>query len=146
MSSRRAYFNTIIVVTCISLLTAIVTDLFLVQPLIWNRIGLQKSYNTGIAFSISLGPLQHWWITLALMLIAFTAFKQAKGTYEQIAFGFIVGGGLANMLDRLPDGQVTDMLRVGNFPIFNIADVCINIGAALLIIASVRELLLRKVK
>lgn len=146
MSSRRAYGTTIFIVTVVSLLSAIITDLLLVNPLLWNDIGLQKSYNTGIAFSLSLGPLQSWWILLALALIAFTAFKQAKGTYEQIAFGFVVGGGLANILDRLPDGRVTDMLRIGSFPIFNVADVCINIGAALLIIASVRELAVRKRK
>jgi lipoprotein signal peptidase len=137
MRSKCTYITTVICVTIVSLLSALCTDAYLMHAYLWRGIGLQKSYNTGIAFSIDLGPLQSVIIIGALITIAVVAYKQAAARYEQIAFGLIVGGGLANIVDRIPDGRVTDMFKVVDFPIFNVADVCINIGVFVLIIASV---------
>jgi signal peptidase II len=57
-------------------------------------------------------------------------------------FGFslslIIGGAIGNMIDRLfaPNGYVTDFIEFAfmDFPIFNVADICICIGAVLLFI------------
>ena len=52
--------------------------------------------------------------------------------YEYVCFGFIVGGGLSNVLDRLIYGSVIDFIDVQNIPlwnyIFNTADLMIHIG------------------
>ncbi|NER00514.1 MAG: signal peptidase II, partial [Cyanothece sp. SIO2G6] len=60
---------------------------------------------------------------------------------EQIGFGCILGGALGNGLDRFANGAVVDFfdLRFINFPIFNIADVAINIGIICLIVAAFRQ-------
>ena len=54
-----------------------------------------------------------------------------------VAGVLILAGGIGNMIDRLAYGYVVDFLYVKliNFPIFNFADCCVVIGAALLLVA-----------
>ena len=63
----------------------------------------------------------------------------SRGKLNAAAFGLIIGGALANIADRLPDGLVTDYIQVGTFPVFNLADSCITVGAVLLIFEMVRR-------
>ena len=53
----------------------------------------------------------------------------------QAAMGLLAAGALGNLFDRLAWGKVTDMFyfRAINFPVFNVADACITVAAALLI-------------
>ena len=104
--------------------------------------GLQRSFNEGIAFGVDLGTYQEAIIIIALIIIGFVSFRSAKRVLEEVGFGLILGGGLANIIDRAIDGYVTDMIQVGGFPIFNLADVCINVGIGLLLI----DLVLNRVK
>jgi signal peptidase II len=46
-----------------------------------------------------------------------------------------LGGALGNLADRLIQATVTDFIAVGHFPVFNVADACISIGVALLVIS-----------
>jgi len=41
---------------------------------------------------------------------------------------------VGNLIDRVTVGHVTDFISVGNFPVFNIADSCITVGAIIMII------------
>ena len=118
-----------------------VVDQFLSEriAILGSFAGLVRSYNTGIAFSLSLGPLQNLLIVAVLIVVAVVAFRTAKTLFDQIGFGLIVGGGLANVIDRLLDGRVTDFFQVGTFPIFNLADACINVGIACLLFAALRK-------
>ena len=52
----------------------------------------------------------------------------------RLAMGMQMGGALGNLIDRLQFGHVTDFISIGNFPIFNIADSSISVGAAVLIL------------
>jgi signal peptidase II len=63
-----------------------------------------------------------------------------RDRWEQVGYGLILSGALGNGVDRLFAGEVIDFLdfRLIRFPIFNIADVCINIGIICLLIASIR--------
>ena len=120
----------------VSIALAQITHIWLADriPVLGSFLGLQKSYNSGIAFSMDLGPYQDLIIIAALIIVAVVAVRTAQTRMEQIGFGCILGGGLANVVDRALDGVVTDMIQVGSFPIFNVADVCINIGVGLLIV------------
>jgi signal peptidase II len=57
--------------------------------------------------------------------------------WEQIGYGLILGGALGNGIDRFVSGHVVDFLdfRLIQFPVFNLADVSINIGIVCLLIA-----------
>lgn len=136
---KRHLLQTTLLSFTLSLAAAFATDTWLNQSYLWNNIGLQKAYNTGIAFSINLGTFQTPIILIALGLLAWVAFKQSKHVLEHIGYGLILGGGLANVVDRLLDGKVTDMFRAGSFPIFNVADSCINVGVALLIVHMISQ-------
>ena len=128
------------IISClVSILSAYAVDMWLPEriAIIGSFLGLQRSMNEGIAFGLHLGPYQDGIILLAVLIIIIIAFRSAVRITERIGFGLILGGGIANILDRLIDGTVTDMIQVGTFPIFNVADICINIGVALLLIEMV---------
>jgi len=59
-------------------------------------------------------------------------------TFEQLGYSFILGGALGNGIDRFVSGSVVDFLdfRLIQFPVFNLADVFINVGIICLLIAS----------
>ena len=99
--------------------------------------------NTGAAFSLfSQGGGWLRWLSLAvsLGLIALACFGPALNRFEQLGYGFILGGALGNGIDRFAAGYVVDFLdfRLIKFPVFNLADVFINVGIACLLIASFR--------
>ena len=54
--------------------------------------------------------------------------------FLRIALSLQFGGSIGNLIDRLTVGHVTDFISVGNFPVFNIADSCITVGAVIMII------------
>ncbi len=98
---------------------------------------LRMAWNTGISFSLfdSGTPL-----TIAMLLIVQSLIMAAVIWYMwqmdrrwmQAACGFIIGGGLGNIIDRVTMGAVADFLHFywgdWHFPTFNIADTCITIG------------------
>ena len=97
--------------------------------------------NTGAAFSFFRGQVEILrWISLivSLLLIVFVWFTPRLTLLEQLGYGFILSGAIGNGIDRFLFGYVVDFLdfRLINFPIFNLADVFINIGVILLLIAS----------
>lgn len=108
----------------------------LTQPVtLMDGVSLRLSQNSGIAFSLSIpSPWEEVLIITALAVVGVFAFRSARNTLTSVGFGLIIGGAIANLLDRLPDGFVTDYFSVGTFPIFNAADSCITVGAALLFI------------
>jgi len=55
--------------------------------------------------------------------------------WMKLAMGMQLGGALGNVVDRLTQqGQVTDFISVGNFPVFNVADASISVGVAILLL------------
>jgi signal peptidase II len=109
--------------------------------IIGNSVGLQLAHNDGVAFSLRLGDmLQLPLILLALVFVVYLALHSERTRMNHIGFGLILGGALGNVVDRIPDGLVTDFVRVGSFPVFNVADACITIGVILLLL----EMLLQR--
>jgi signal peptidase II len=102
-------------------------------------------HNYGAAFSIlyDAGGWQRYFLSaLALIVSAVIVWWLRQSTKQQVllpvAFSFILGGALGNVLDRILHGYVIDFLDFyyGSYhwPAFNVADSAIFIGAALLII------------
>src|SRR4026208_1895303 len=104
--------------------------------------------NTGAAWSMFRGNNAILALTaLAALIILFLSRHHfdLHTLGGQIALGFIFGGILGNLLDRIPVGRVIDFLRFyvirrngeeAGFPAFNIADSAICIGVGLLFILS----------
>ena len=101
--------------------------------------------NTGAAFSIFKDNTTLLIVVSIIMIIVLDRFIKAEKNLTNLnvfAFGLIMGGILGNFGDRLFLGYVRVFLKFNifgyNFPIFNIADICIVIGVFLLIICMIR--------
>ena len=99
--------------------------------------------NTGAAFSFFSNGV-HWlrWLSLGVSigLMIFAWFSPRMPLTEQMGYGFILAGALGNGIDRFLFGYVVDFLdfRLIQFPVFNLADVFINVGIIFILLASFR--------
>jgi len=99
-------------------------------------IDLQLAYNRGIAFSaFESAPLA---LILAVtgtvtVVLGIAAWRHA---IPALPAGFMLGGALGNVVDRIEAGSVVDLLHTGWWPTFNLADVSLNIGIGLLLLTS----------
>ncbi len=94
---------------------------------------LQLAYNSGVAFSMGdqLPVVVVVAVTAAIAVaLAAYAWRRAPhaGWVERIAGGAVIGGALANVVDRARDGRVTDYLHTGWWPTFNLADTFLVTG------------------
>lgn len=112
---------------------------------LWEGVfHLTSSRNRGAAFGILQG--QRWFfivVTLAVVGgIVYYLQKEGKRN-RRLSFGLslVMGGALGNFADRLFRGEVVDSLdfRLINFPIFNLSDVFIVSGVALIIWATLKS-------
>lgn len=99
--------------------------------------------NKGAAFSLfseSGGWLRWLSLIVSLGLIALAVFTRLD-RWEQAGYGFVLGGALGNGIDRFVAGEVVDFLdfRLIRFPVFNLADIFINVGIICLLIATFRK-------
>jgi signal peptidase II len=84
-------------------------------------------------------------IVLAILVLGFFAyaFRDAvrHSNWVRIAFGMITGGAIGNIVDRLQHRWVVDFIDFRTIwpNVFNVADACITVGVALLILASLRR-------
>lgn len=106
-------------------------------PLLGNMVRLTRGENSGIAFSLlENSPLVPWLSALALTG-AFYFLVRALQHYHlgKVVLGLVAGGGLANLLDRIDDGYVTDYIDIGSgmwrFATFNLPDVAVVTGITL---------------
>ena len=110
-------------------------------PIWQNVFHFTYVINTGAAFSFFRGQVEILrWISLivSVVLIIFVWYSPKMSFLEQLGYGFILSGAIGNGIDRFLFGYVVDFLdfRLINFPVFNLADVAINIGVIILLICS----------
>ena len=112
---------------------------------ICSLLDLRLALNHGVAFSLFHAKgIQSPWILISLTgllsLFVFYLLIKACDVYHRIAYAFILGGALANMVDRFRLGAVVDFIdahiSMYHWPIFNLADSFICLGAFLLILSS----------
>lgn len=112
-------------------------------PLIPNIFHFTYVVNYGAAFSLFSGAGWLRWLSLIVSVglgaMAILGPRQSK--WEQLGYGFILGGAFGNGIDRFAFGHVIDFIdvRVINFAVFNLADVFINLGIVCLLIATFRR-------
>lgn len=102
-----------------------------------NVLDFTHVHNTGGPWSIfESTPFVFVIMTLVVLVIGFIYFKKHKPTHilEKISLCMIAGGALGNFADRIFRGYVVDMIDVNffNYPVFNIADCYIVVGAILM--------------
>lgn len=114
------------------------------MPIIGEYFRLTLGYNTGVAFGLFANggswPLVVTAIVIVGLIVWLTNALRSGEIPAKAAWpiGFLLGGAIANLADRWPDGQVTDFLDVGigpaRWPTFNLADSFIVVSLGLLML------------
>ena len=116
-------------------------------PVIDGFWSWQLAKNHGAAFSLlaEAGGWQRWFFTvlaigISALLIHWLRKMPRAYWREALPFALIIGGAIGNLIDRLRFGYVVDFVhwywRDFSWPIFNVADSVIVVGAVLLVVAS----------
>jgi signal peptidase II len=107
--------------------------------LFWT-LRLNLSFNSGAAFSIGRGMAPVFMaVGVVLLLVLLRAGRTVTTVVGAVAIGLLLGGAAGNLVDRIVrhnHGAVIDFIDFGWWPVFNVADTAIVIGAFLLALAS----------
>lgn len=112
---------------------------------LWGPLQLNLSFNNGVSFGFLRGDAP--WTPYALAAFALAVslalaiwVLRAQRPLTVVAIGFVMGGAVGNLVDRIARGAVVDFIDASalHFPwVFNLADSAINVGVVLLLLDSV---------
>jgi signal peptidase II len=109
----------------------------------FSFLTLRQVRNPGTAFGIVQG--RSWTLFLAsvavfavLLLVLWKWGGPGRGPF-QAGLGLIIGGAVGNIVDRIALGAVVDFVDVGFWPVFNLADVAIVVGAGMVMLQVIKE-------
>ena len=104
---------------------------FINKDFLLFRLDFVKNY--GAAFNIFSGNrifLSLISIIFSILLVYLILRKNTINQFDLVSYSFILGGTIGNGIDRILKGFVIDFINLNiiNFPVFNIADISINVG------------------
>lgn len=150
---RRAALLTLVLVAGSLYAVDVVTKVLAVErlrgqpdvPLVGDLLVLHYTTNPGAAFSTGTEyTVVLSWVALVAVLVVLWLSRRVASVLWGVALGLLLAGIGGNLTDRLlrePGpfrGHVIDFLMLPNWPVFNIADMCINAGAALVLVQAFR--------
>ncbi len=111
--------------------------------LIDGVLNFRLFFNTGASFSLfAKGGAVIGLVVIGVVVMIFFALREAGHRLDAVALGLVLGGAIGNLLDRMfrgdgfLDGAVVDFINVPFFATFNVADIAINVGVALLLLGA----------
>jgi signal peptidase II len=115
------------------------------RPLVGDLLVLHLTRNPGAAFSAGTRYTEVLSVVaiVAVLVIVWLS-RRVRNVLWAVAFGVLLAGVAGNLTDRLlraPGplrGHVVDFLMLPNWPVFNVADMCINVAAALILVQAFR--------
>ena len=115
-------------------------------PIIRNVIHLTYVENRGAAFGMFKDQRWIFMLTSTVMIVGLSLYLYlgfAENRLYEVSTAMIISGGIGNMIDRLALGYVIDFIdfRLINFAVFNGADSFVCIGAGLLVLALVKDII-----
>lgn len=117
-------------------------------PILDAVVQWRLGYNPGIAFGLFPTGDRLWLILTAVGVVGLTVWfalllASRPSPFAAVPLGLMLGGALANLLDRWADSRVTDVLDVGigttRWPVFNLADTALTLGVIGLLARALRE-------
>ncbi len=140
--------KTIKLIFCITILLILIDQItkFVIQYKYENPIGndfisITLVQNTGMAFGFNNGNTKNMILTFVILLLIMNFIRTQKemiDTKTAIALGFILAGGIGNLIDRIVHDGVIDFIQLKNFAVFNLADCYVVIGWILIVIFLVK--------
>ena len=115
------------------------------RPLLPGILELYYITNKGAAWGMLADARWIFMLISTVMILALLPFLYlglCDGWMQGVAVAMIISGGIGNMIDRLGRGEVVDFLHTCfmDFPTFNVADSLVCVGAALLVLALLIEI------
>jgi signal peptidase II len=114
-------------------------------PVLGDWFTLHLTFNPGAAFSTGTDfTIVFTCLAAIAVVVVLWLSRRVRSTGWAIALGLLLGGVAGNLTDRVvrqPEpfhGHVVDFLMLPNWPVFNIADICINVAAGLIILQTFR--------
>ena len=114
-------------------------------PVVGDLLRLYLARNPGAAFSTGTSyTLVLTFVAVAAAVAVLVASRRLASVGWAVGLGFLMAGILGNLTDRVfraPGplrGHVVDFLQLPHWPIFNVADMCINVAAAVIIVQALR--------
>lgn len=105
-------------------------------PIIPKYLSITSLINTGAAFSLFQGKQFLLVLISGLAILGFIYYFSTRkiDSFQQISWGLLIGGAFGNLYDRIAYHFVVDFINLEfiKFPVFNIADAAISIGAILI--------------
>ena len=145
LKSKINYFIIIFLISLLDKVSKIYIE-FNINKLI-NKdlfiITIEFVKNNGAAFNIFSGNriFLSFISIISSIILSYFIFVVDNNIYSKYGLSFILGGSIGNGIDRIKNGYVIDFINFKfiDFPIFNIADIAINIGVLILIINFLRH-------
>ncbi|MDO4399961.1 MAG: signal peptidase II [Coriobacteriia bacterium] len=116
-----------------------------VGDLLWSGIpgfiDFRLVHNTGAAWGMfgdstfALGVFAI--VFCAILLVIAHVRREHAGTLEMVGYGLVLAGGIGNAIDRFTNSYVVDFIETTfiQFPVFNVADIGVTCGFALIVIS-----------
>ena len=110
---------------------------------VFNGFNLVLVFNYGTSFGLLspntiYGTYCLMGLSLLLIIILLFAFFKFRNSIEKILLSILIGGAIANLIDRIIHGAVIDFIDIyyknWHWPVFNIADISITCSASFLIL------------
>ena len=142
---RWLWLTVVIIVADLAIKQLVLKELTLYEPhpvIPYFNIMYAQNFGAAFSFLADKGGWQRWFfagiaIAISITLMVMMYRQSVKKRLSNIAYALIIGGAIGNLFDRLVHGFVVDYIDfyVGNWhwPTFNLADMAICIGAALVI-------------
>jgi signal peptidase II len=115
------------------------------RELVGDFLVLHLTRNAGAAFSTGTGYTELFsCLAIVAVLVVLWLSRRIRNAVWAVAFGLLLAGIAGNLTDRLlrePGplrGHVVDFLMLPNWPVFNVADMSINVAAALILVQAFR--------
>ncbi|MBS1713495.1 MAG: signal peptidase II [Armatimonadetes bacterium] len=114
-----------------------------------NVFELKLVYNEGVAFGMFQGfgvVLTPVAVGIAIVAAWYSWKHPDDPKLSHVTAALLASGSVGNLTDRLRFGKVTDMfwIRLINFPVFNVADVCITVAGTLLVWGTLSDVFKKK--
>ena len=123
---------------------------FLVITLVKNEVviisneilTITKVENEGFAFGLNKQNILNisLSIVIIIVLIRYLISQRERNSKKIVIYlGLIIAGGISNIIDRIIRGAVFDFIKIGQFPVFNVADICIVVGWILFVLYFLKD-------
>jgi signal peptidase II len=145
-SNTSVFWPILVVVVLVDMMTKAAAERLLIRGIphevLGTRLRFTLVYNPGAAFGLNLGPQSRWifaGLTLVALAILGKLYRTTRAGHvaRTAALALVCAGALGNLFDRVRSFfGVVDFIDVGlgnaRWPTFNVADMAVSVGAALL--------------